>query len=162
MLETANNAASWCQKPTIRGVFVKGHCSVQEIAKRRGISVRWVNQYALNGRIPGAEQLGRSWAIPEDAVKPKSTNPDLSQKKCQRETAGRNKQISTYRAFFFAGELANANRQDGTSGDQYELDRKIISEGMFHYYHAFPIAKGAKEGCNLMVRLMKEATPNAV
>ena len=45
---------------------------------------------------------------------------------------------------------------------KYELDRMIVSEGMFHYYHAFPIAKGAKESCNLMVRLMKEATPNAV
>ena len=76
----------------------------------------------------------------------KSTDPDLSQKKCQRETAGGNKQISTYRAFFFAGELDSTNRQDGTSGDQYELDQKIISEGMFHYYHAFPIANEAKEG----------------
>ena len=49
---------------------MKGYCSVQEIAKRWGISVRWVNQYALDGRIPGAERLGRSWAIPEGAVKP--------------------------------------------------------------------------------------------
>ncbi|MBR1708465.1 MAG: isoprenylcysteine carboxylmethyltransferase family protein [Clostridia bacterium] len=30
--------------------------------------MRWVNQYALDGRIPGAERLGRSWAIPEDAA----------------------------------------------------------------------------------------------
>ena len=37
---------------------------------RRGISERWGNQYALDGRIPGAERLGRTWAIPEDAVKP--------------------------------------------------------------------------------------------
>ena len=45
---------------------------------------------------------------------------------------------------------------------KYELDRMIVSEGVFHYYHAFPIAKGAKERGNLMVRLMKEATPNPV
>ena len=45
---------------------------------------------------------------------------------------------------------------------KYELDRMIVSEGMFHYYHALPIAKEAKEGCNLMVRLMKEALMNAV
>ena len=56
--------------PVIRGVVVKGYCSVQETARNWGISVRWVNQYALDGRIPGAERLGRSWAIPEDAVKP--------------------------------------------------------------------------------------------
>ena len=45
---------------------------------------------------------------------------------------------------------------------KYKLDRMIVREGMFHYYHAFPVAKGAKERGNLMVRLMKEATPNAV
>ena len=33
---------------------------------------------------------------------------------------------------------------------------------MFHHDHAFPIANEAKEGWNLMVRLMKEATSNAV
>ena len=70
IVETANEAVSWCREPMIRGVVVKGYCSVQEIAKRWGISVRWVNQYALDGRIPGAERLGRSWAIPEDEVKP--------------------------------------------------------------------------------------------
>lgn len=43
---------------------------IQETAKRWGISVRWVNQYALDGRIPSAERLGRFWTIPEDAVKP--------------------------------------------------------------------------------------------
>ena len=34
--------------------------------------MRWVDQYALDGRIPGAERLGRSWAIPEGAVKPEN------------------------------------------------------------------------------------------
>ena len=29
---------------------------------------------------------------------------------------------------------------------KYELDRMIVSEGMFHYYHAFPIEKEAEEG----------------
>ena len=45
---------------------------------------------------------------------------------------------------------------------KYEMDRMIASQRMFHHYHAFPIAKEAKEGCNLMVRLMKEALMNAV
>jgi len=45
---------------------------------------------------------------------------------------------------------------------KYELDRMIASQRMFHHYHAFSIAKEAKEGCNLMVRLMKEALMNAV
>ena len=30
-----------------------------------GVSIRWVNQYVRDGRVPGAERLGRAWAIPE-------------------------------------------------------------------------------------------------
>ena len=49
---------------------MRGYCSVQETAEKWGVSVRWVNQYVLNDRITGVERLGKSWAIPEDAVKP--------------------------------------------------------------------------------------------
>ena len=48
---------------------MKGYLSVQETAIKWGVSVRWVNQYVLNGRIPGCERFGHAWAIPEDAVK---------------------------------------------------------------------------------------------
>ena len=43
---------------------------------------------------------------------------------------------------------------------KYELDRMIVSEGMFHCYPVFPIVKEAKDGWNLMVRLIKEETSN--
>ena len=49
---------------------MRSYFSVQETAEKWDVSVRWVNQYILNGRIPGVERLGKSWAIPEDAVKP--------------------------------------------------------------------------------------------
>jgi len=49
---------------------MRGYLSVQETAEKWDVSVRWVNQYILNGRIPGVERLGKSWAIPEDVVKP--------------------------------------------------------------------------------------------
>ena len=49
---------------------MRGYFSVQETAEKWDVSVCWVNQYILNGRIPGVERLGKSWAIPEDAVKP--------------------------------------------------------------------------------------------
>ncbi len=68
---------------------MKGYQSVQETAKRWGISVRWVNQYALEGRIPGAERLGRSWAIPEDAVKPEKNRSGPKPKETT-ERSGRN------------------------------------------------------------------------
>ncbi len=60
----------------IRGVVVKGYSSVQETARRWGISIRWMNQYALEGRLPGAEHC-KAWtrwewlktlAIPEHGL----------------------------------------------------------------------------------------------
>jgi len=64
------------------GVYLKGYLSIQETAKRWGISVRWVNQYILEGRVPGCERFGRSWAVPENAVKPKKQKPGV--KKIER------------------------------------------------------------------------------
>ena len=56
---------------------MKGYLSVQETAKKWGVSVRWANQYVLNGRIPGCERFGHAWAIPEDAVKPERLTPGV-------------------------------------------------------------------------------------
>jgi len=49
---------------------MKGYLSIRETSHRWGVSERRINQYILENRIPGAERFGRSWAIPEDAVKP--------------------------------------------------------------------------------------------
>lgn len=49
---------------------MKGYLSIREISYKWGVSERRVNQYCTQGRIPGAERFGRSWAIPENAVKP--------------------------------------------------------------------------------------------
>ena len=56
---------------------LKGYLSVKETAERWGVSVRWVNQYILEGRIPGCEKLGNAWAIPDGCVKPakRTTGP---------------------------------------------------------------------------------------
>ena len=44
---------------------------------------------------------------------------------------------------------------------KYGVDyQMIVGEGMFHCYPVFPIVKEAKEGWDLMVRLMKEETSN--
>lgn len=44
--------------------------SVAEIAKKWNVSDRMVRNYCAEGRTPGAFQTGRTWNIPEDAVKP--------------------------------------------------------------------------------------------
>ena len=53
-----------------KGRRMKGYLSIRETSYKWGISERRVNQYVAQGRIPGAERFGRSWAIPDDAVKP--------------------------------------------------------------------------------------------
>ena len=68
---------------------MKGYCSAQETAKRWGISVRWVNQYALDGRIPGEERLGRSRAIPEGAVKPEKYRSGPKPKETGERSSGK-------------------------------------------------------------------------
>ena len=59
---------------------MKGYLSVQEIASKWGVSVRWVNQYILAGRIPGCERFGHAWAVPEDALKPERLTPGAKPK----------------------------------------------------------------------------------
>ena len=59
---------------------MRGYLSVQETAEKWDVSVRWVNQYILNGRIHGVERLGKSWAIPEDVVKPESLSPGVKKR----------------------------------------------------------------------------------
>lgn len=48
--------------------------SVAEVAKKWGISERSVRNYCANERIPGAFIRGKTWNIPEDAVKPERIN----------------------------------------------------------------------------------------
>lgn len=49
---------------------MRGYLSIREVAEKWGVSERRVNQYCAEGRIPGAQRFGTSWAIPETASKP--------------------------------------------------------------------------------------------
>ena len=49
---------------------MKGYISIREAAERWGVSERRISQYCSEGRIPGAERFGNSWAIPDTAEKP--------------------------------------------------------------------------------------------
>ena len=70
---------------------MKGYLSVQQTASKWGVSVRWVNQYILEGRIPGCERFGRVWTVPEDAVKPERLTPGVKSKRTSSRNAGENK-----------------------------------------------------------------------
>lgn len=50
------------------------YLSVSDTAKKWGISERSVRNYCTNGRIPDAFLTGKTWNIPETAVKPERSN----------------------------------------------------------------------------------------
>ncbi len=50
------------------------YLSVSEIAKKWGVSERTVRNYCAAGRIPDAFLTGKTWNIPEDAVRPIRVN----------------------------------------------------------------------------------------
>lgn len=45
------------------------YLSIQEAAEKWGVSKRRVNQYCVEGRVFGAQRIGKAWAIPFDAEK---------------------------------------------------------------------------------------------
>lgn len=50
---------------------MKGYLKIQEVAAQWGIKERRINTLCLEGRIEGAVKFGNTWAIPENAQKPK-------------------------------------------------------------------------------------------
>lgn len=58
---------------------MEGYLSIREAAEKWGVSERRINQYCTEGRIPGAEQFGGAWAIPESAEKPGDPRKEKTQ-----------------------------------------------------------------------------------
>lgn len=50
---------------------MNGYLKISEVAENWGIKERRINTLCLEGRIEGAVKFGNTWAIPEDAEKPK-------------------------------------------------------------------------------------------
>ena len=50
---------------------MKGYLTIAEVSEKWGIKTRRINTLCLEGRIEGAVKFGNTWAIPEDAEKPK-------------------------------------------------------------------------------------------
>lgn len=48
-----------------------GYMKISEAAKKWGIGDRRINTLCSEGRIEGAVKFGNTWAIPENAKKPK-------------------------------------------------------------------------------------------
>ena len=72
---------------------MKGYLSVREISYKWNVSERWVSKLAQDGRIPGVERFGRSWAVPEDAEKPADPRNVKEQKEWHLKLNGMGKDI---------------------------------------------------------------------
>lgn len=61
------------------------YLTVRETAEKWELSDRMVQQFCIDGRIPGAQKFGKSWAIPADAEKPQ--DPRIARRQ-KRKAAG--------------------------------------------------------------------------
>jgi hypothetical protein len=52
---------------------MNGYMTAKEMAERWDVSVRQVQFWCKTGKVEGVVQFGKSWAIPEDALKPTRT-----------------------------------------------------------------------------------------
>ena len=50
---------------------MKGYLTIAEVSEKWGIKPRRINTLCLEGRIEGAIKFGNTWAIPEEAEKPR-------------------------------------------------------------------------------------------
>ena len=50
---------------------MNGYLKISEVSEKWGIKERRINALCLEGRIEGAIKFGNTWAIPDDAEKPK-------------------------------------------------------------------------------------------
>ena len=46
------------------------YMTLKQAGEKWGISPRMINYYCSEGRIPGAEKMGKVWLIPQNAEKP--------------------------------------------------------------------------------------------
>ena len=46
------------------------YMTLKQASEKWGISPRMINYYCSEGRIPGAEKMGKVWLIPQNAKKP--------------------------------------------------------------------------------------------
>ena len=75
-LEEYNYIKNFYDFTTIDAVYkgrrmVKVYLSIKETAEKWGVTPRRVQVLCATGRIEGAGKLGREWAIPADAERPK-------------------------------------------------------------------------------------------
>ena len=47
--------------------MINEYYTIKDVAKKWNVSERWVKELCAQGKIDGAVQFGRAWAVPKDA-----------------------------------------------------------------------------------------------
>ncbi len=55
----------------LRGTFMNGYMKISDASVKWGLGERRINTLCSEGRIEGAVKFGNTWAIPDDAERPK-------------------------------------------------------------------------------------------
>lgn len=50
--------------------MIKGYKTITEMAVEWNVTSRWIQILCKEGRVEGAEQVGKTWVIPEGTKKP--------------------------------------------------------------------------------------------
>ncbi len=112
---------------------MQGYLSVQEAAVKWGVSERRVKQYCSEGRIPGLIRFGKSWAIPENTLKPrdprKSPTPIQA---AHKETQPIGAPMPLMQSAFAPGQCL---QYIDTITDP---DKKAITTAEYYYFSAQP------------------------
>ena len=74
---------------------MKGYITIKEASEKWGLSARWINAICSQNRIPGAEQVGRVWVIPENAECPTDRRVKNGEYRNWRKKYGKSKMLSS-------------------------------------------------------------------
>lgn len=107
------------------------YLSVREAAEKWGVSERRIHQYCSEGRILGAERIGKAWVIPIDAEKPGDPRK-------QKKQAVSRKPQKTPELFLGFMPLMNTPFEPGqcveTIGRMKAGPKKDIALSEYHYF----------------------------
>ncbi len=93
------------------------YLSVSDAAKKWGISERSVRNYCAHGRIPEAFLTGKTWNIPENAVKPERSNKHREEPETLLEFLKAEKQSKTKGGIYHKIQIEltyNSNHIEGS------------------------------------------------
>lgn len=99
------------------------YLSAAEISKRWGVSERSVRNYCAQGRVPGAFIAGKTWRIPENAVKPVRSNARQPQRSALLERLRQEKDARIKGGIYHRVQVELTYNSNHIEGSRLTLDQ---------------------------------------